>query len=63
MNADIPALDCREVVEDLAKRLGSLSLFLDGINDIMKFGNLKDHELHRYSRKIIALTEGARMTL
>ncbi|KAG2032670.1 hypothetical protein BDR03DRAFT_743540 [Suillus americanus] len=57
MNADIPALDCREVVEDLAKRLGSLSLFLDGINDIMKFDNLKDHELHRYSRKIIALTE------
>ncbi|KAG1854451.1 hypothetical protein DFJ58DRAFT_703213 [Suillus subalutaceus] len=63
MNADIPALDCREVVEDLADRLGSLSLFLGGINDIMKFSSLEDHELQRYCRKIIALTEGARMTL
>ncbi|KAG1849228.1 hypothetical protein F4604DRAFT_1935023 [Suillus subluteus] len=57
MNADIPALDCREVVEDLADRLGSLSLFLDGINDIMKFSSLEDHELQHYCRKIIALTE------
>ncbi|KAG1814282.1 uncharacterized protein BJ212DRAFT_361899 [Suillus subaureus] len=63
MNADIPAFDCREVVEDLADRLGSLGLFLDGINDLMKFSNLEDYELQRYSRKVIALTEGARMTL
>ncbi|KAG1814264.1 uncharacterized protein BJ212DRAFT_1300586 [Suillus subaureus] len=57
MNADIPALDCREVVEDLVDRLGSLSFFLDGIYDLMKFSNLEDYELQRYSRKIIALTE------
>ncbi|KAG2746453.1 hypothetical protein P692DRAFT_20876159 [Suillus brevipes Sb2] len=63
MNTNILALDCQEVVNDLVHRLGSLSLFLDGINDLMKFSNLEDHELQRYSRKIIALTEGARMTL
>ncbi|KAG1847940.1 hypothetical protein C8R48DRAFT_412743 [Suillus tomentosus] len=63
MNTDIPALDCPAVVNDLADRLGSLSRFLDGINDLMKFSSLGDHELQRYGRKIIALTEGARMTL
>ncbi|KAG2095428.1 uncharacterized protein F5147DRAFT_718209 [Suillus discolor] len=63
MNNDIPALDCPAVVNDLAERLGSLSRFLDGINDLMKFSCLGDHELQHYSRKIIALTEGARMTL
>ncbi|KAG2072906.1 hypothetical protein BDR04DRAFT_1095656 [Suillus decipiens] len=63
MNTNIPALDCREVIDDLADRLGSLSLFLDGINDVMKLVQLDDQELQRYSRKIIALTEGARMTL
>lgn len=63
MNTDILALDCREVIDDLADRLGSLSLFLDGINDVMKLFQLDDQELQRYSRKIIALTEGARMTL
>ncbi|KAG1811986.1 hypothetical protein EV424DRAFT_1419193 [Suillus variegatus] len=63
MNNDIPALDCPAVVNDLADRLGSLSRFLDGINDLMKFSSLGDHELQRYGRKIIALTEGARMTL
>ncbi|KAG2126085.1 hypothetical protein BD769DRAFT_804166 [Suillus cothurnatus] len=63
MNTDLPALDCREVVNDLADRLGSLGSFLDGIDVIMRLGDLEDHELQRYSRKIIALTEGARMTL
>ncbi|KAG1798616.1 uncharacterized protein HD556DRAFT_1306058 [Suillus plorans] len=63
MNNDIPALDCPAVVNDLADRLGSLSRFLDGINDLTKFSSLGDHELQHYGRKIIALTEGARMTL
>ncbi|KAG1840976.1 hypothetical protein C8R48DRAFT_61888 [Suillus tomentosus] len=63
MNTDIPALDCPAVVNDLADRLGSLSRFLDGIDDLMKFSSLEDHELQLYGRKIIALTEGARMTL
>ncbi|KAG2049954.1 hypothetical protein BDR06DRAFT_1011726 [Suillus hirtellus] len=63
MNTDIPALDCPAVVNDLADHLGSLSRFLDGINDLMRFSSLGDHELQRYGRKIIALTEGARMTL
>ncbi|KAG1759378.1 hypothetical protein EDD22DRAFT_849303 [Suillus occidentalis] len=63
MNTNILALDRQEVVNDLVHRLGSLSLFLDGINNLMKFSHLEDHELQRYSRKIIALTEGARMTL
>ncbi|KIK33721.1 hypothetical protein CY34DRAFT_813412 [Suillus luteus UH-Slu-Lm8-n1] len=63
MNTDILALDRQEVVNDLVHRLGSLSLFLDGINDLMKFSQLEDHELQRYSRKIIALTECARTTL
>ncbi|KAG1765240.1 hypothetical protein EDD22DRAFT_1049495 [Suillus occidentalis] len=63
MDINILALDRQEVVNDLIYRLGSLSLFLDGINDLMKFIHLEDHEILRYSRKIIALTEGARMTL
>ncbi|KIK41290.1 hypothetical protein CY34DRAFT_218031 [Suillus luteus UH-Slu-Lm8-n1] len=63
MDIDILALDRQEVVDDLVHRLGSLSLFLDGINDLMKFSHLEDHELLRYSQKIIALTECARMTL
>ncbi|KAG1724532.1 hypothetical protein EDB19DRAFT_309372 [Suillus lakei] len=58
-----PALDRQAVVIDLANRLGSLDYFMDGINDVMKFSHLEDRELQRYSRKIIALTEGARMTL
>ncbi|KAG2128373.1 uncharacterized protein EDB93DRAFT_1109000 [Suillus bovinus] len=63
MNNDFPALDCPAVVNDLAHRLGSLPHFLDAINDVMKFGRLEDHELQHYSRKIIALTENARITL
>ncbi|KIK43997.1 hypothetical protein CY34DRAFT_803244 [Suillus luteus UH-Slu-Lm8-n1] len=63
MHTNILALDRQEVVNDLVHRLGSLSLFLDGINDLMKFSHLEDHELQRYSRKIIALTECARTTL
>ncbi|KAG1764739.1 hypothetical protein EDD22DRAFT_968822 [Suillus occidentalis] len=63
MNIDILALDRQEVVDDLVHRLDSLSLFLDGINDLMKFSHLDDHELQRYSQKIIDLTECARMTL
>ncbi|KIK36732.1 hypothetical protein CY34DRAFT_811042 [Suillus luteus UH-Slu-Lm8-n1] len=63
MHTDILALDRQEVVNDLVHRLGSLSHFLDGINDLMKFSQLEDHELQRYSRKIIALTECARTTL
>ncbi|KAG1759248.1 hypothetical protein EDD22DRAFT_956067 [Suillus occidentalis] len=63
MHTNTLALNRQEVVNDLVHRLGSLSLFLDGINDFMKFSQLEDHELQRYSRKIIALTECARMTL
>ncbi|KAG1764714.1 hypothetical protein EDD22DRAFT_968798 [Suillus occidentalis] len=63
MNIDILALDRQEVVDDLVHRLDSLSLFLDGINDLMKFSHLDDHDLQRYSQKIIDLTECARMTL
>ncbi|KAG2134147.1 uncharacterized protein EDB93DRAFT_848431 [Suillus bovinus] len=63
MNNDFPALYCPAVVNDLAHRLGSLPHFLDAINDVMKFGRLEDHELQHYSRKIIALTENARITL
>jgi hypothetical protein len=55
MDIDVLALDCQEVVNDLIYRLGSLSLFLDGINDLMKFIHLKDHELLRYSRKVLPL--------
>ncbi|KIK46149.1 hypothetical protein CY34DRAFT_800866 [Suillus luteus UH-Slu-Lm8-n1] len=55
MDIDILALDRQEVVNDLVHRLGSLSLFLDGINDLMKFIHLEDHELLRYSRKVLPL--------
>jgi hypothetical protein len=55
MNTDIPALDCREVVYDLAYRLGSLGLILDGINDLMKFSHVEDCELQRYGRKVLPL--------
>jgi hypothetical protein len=53
MHTNILALDRQEVVNDLVHRLGSLSLFLDGINDLMKFSHLEDHELQRYSRKVL----------
>ncbi|KAG1768041.1 hypothetical protein EV702DRAFT_743397 [Suillus placidus] len=63
MNTEIPALDCREVLQYLADRLGSLSHFLDGINDVIQINHLEDRELQYHGRKIIALTEAARMTL
>jgi hypothetical protein len=53
MNTDIPALDCPAVVNDLADRLGSLSRFLDGIDDLMKFSSLEDHELQLYGQKVL----------
>ncbi|KAG1908937.1 uncharacterized protein F5891DRAFT_1206744 [Suillus fuscotomentosus] len=53
MNNNIPALDCPAVINDLADRLGSLSRFLDGINDLMKFSSLGDHKLQHYGRKVL----------
>ncbi|KAG1776970.1 hypothetical protein EV702DRAFT_1197636 [Suillus placidus] len=57
MPNNIPDLDRRAVVKDLAKRLRSLDHFLDAMNEIMKFSHLEDCELQRYGEKIIALTE------
>ncbi|KAG1768034.1 hypothetical protein EV702DRAFT_743087 [Suillus placidus] len=62
MNTEIPALDCREVLQYLADRLGSLSHFLDGINDVIQINHLEDRELQYHGRKIIALTEVNMMT-
>ncbi|KAG1888227.1 hypothetical protein F4604DRAFT_2032389 [Suillus subluteus] len=64
MNNDIPpALDSRIVTRDLTTRLCSKDHLLHGINDIMKFEHSEDHEIQRYDRKIISLTEVARSTL
>ncbi|KAG2130376.1 hypothetical protein DEU56DRAFT_468306 [Suillus clintonianus] len=64
MNNDIPpALGRRRVTLELTERLCSQKHFLDGINDLLKFGHSQDSELQRHGRKIIALTEVARSTL
>ncbi|KAG2342481.1 hypothetical protein BDR05DRAFT_964087 [Suillus weaverae] len=63
MPNNIPNLDRRAVVKDLAKRLRSLDHFLDAMNEIMKFSDSEDCELQHYGEQIIALTEIATITL
>ncbi|KAH7882686.1 hypothetical protein F5I97DRAFT_1907561 [Phlebopus sp. FC_14] len=59
-----PPVDFQKFAIDVAHRLSSLQYFLDASEDLLRLNNLlTDADVKCHGRKILAMTEAARMTL